>query len=213
MATSHPHLFQRFNVDENEICKLVKNHFLIDRAMLQWPPAAGEDMPTPNTKEIIVFSPFLPGLQIELVHLNPNSILQIMVFVHRCEAFLGIPPNFPLFKHYFLKYQLSTSNRKVIGGVGLQTCPRCGFLELPIKTSLWGWHMTWFCCENHEPSLPSFIGRLPEYQGTWGEEPTPVELPHIATLTNTINALKEHVQIGVCLATHWLARQVIRLKK
>jgi hypothetical protein len=67
---------------------------------------------TPNTKEIVVFSSFfqqglglpacdfLRGLlqryQIELVHLNPNSILQIIIFVHLCEAFLGIPPNFPL---------------------------------------------------------------------------------------------------------------------
>jgi hypothetical protein len=43
---------------------------------------------------------FLRGLlqryEIELVHLNPNSILQIIIFVHLCEAFLGIPPNFPL---------------------------------------------------------------------------------------------------------------------
>jgi hypothetical protein len=39
--------------------------------------------------------------QIELVHLNPNSILQIVVFVHLCEAFLAVTPNFPLFKSYF----------------------------------------------------------------------------------------------------------------
>jgi hypothetical protein len=97
--------------------------------------------------------------QIELVHLNPNSILQIVVFVHLCEAFLGIPPNFPLFKNYFfLKYQPSAANRKVIGGVGLQTRPRASFLDLPMKTSLWGWHRTWFHCKNHKPSLPPFIG-------------------------------------------------------
>jgi hypothetical protein len=57
---------------------------------------------------------FLCGLlhhyKIELVHLNPNLILQITIFVHLCEAFLGIPPNFPLFKNYFfLKYQLSVT--------------------------------------------------------------------------------------------------------
>jgi hypothetical protein len=34
----------------------------------------------------------------ELVHLNPNSILQIIIFVHLCETFLGILPNFPLLK-------------------------------------------------------------------------------------------------------------------
>jgi hypothetical protein len=116
-----------------------------DRVVLQWRPATGEDIPTPNTKEIVVFSlffqrgfglptcSFLRGLldhyKIELVHLNPNSILQIAVFVHHCEAFLCIPPNFTLFKNYFfLKYQPSAANRKVIRGVGLQTHPRISFL-------------------------------------------------------------------------------------
>jgi hypothetical protein len=114
MAASHPHLFQLSVVDENFICMLVKNHFLPDRVVLQWRLAAGEDIPTPNTKEIVVFSSFFQcgfGLptcdfqcgfhdhyQIELGNLNPNSILQITVFVHLCEAFLGILPNFPLLK-------------------------------------------------------------------------------------------------------------------
>jgi hypothetical protein len=159
MAASHPDMFQQSIVDESEILKLVENCFLPTRAVLQWRPAKGEDIPTPNTKEIVVFSSFfqhgfdLPSCdffrdllhhyQNELVHLNPNSIVQIAVFVHLCEAFLGIPPSFPLFKNYFfLKYQLSADNRKVIGGVGLQTHPRNSFLNLPMKTSLRGWHKT-----------------------------------------------------------------------
>jgi hypothetical protein len=57
----------------------------------------------------------LDHYKIDLFHLNPNSILRIVVFVHLCEAFLGIPPNFPLFKKYFvLKYQPSVAKRKVI---------------------------------------------------------------------------------------------------
>jgi hypothetical protein len=181
-------------MDETDIRKLVANHFLPDRVVLQWRPATGEDIPTPNTEEIVVFSSFfqrglrppacdflrgiLDHYKIELVHLNPNSILQIAIFVHLCEAFLGISPNFPLFKNYFfLKYQLSAPNKKVIGGVGLQTRPHASFLDLPLKSSLWGWHGTWFYCKNHEPHLPSFIGRLPKFQGTWSEEPTPLEAP------------------------------------
>jgi hypothetical protein len=230
MASSHLHLFQASTADENEIRKIIANHFLPDRTVLQWRPAIDEDIPTPNTNEIVVFSSFfqrgfslpasnfLYGLldhyQIKSVHLNPNSILEIAIFVHLCEAFLGIPPNFPLFKNYFfLKYQLSAANRKVIGGVGLQTRPRVSFLVLPMKTSLQRWHMTWFYCENHESSLPSFVGRLPEFQGSWSEEPTPLELPHVAALTNKINLLKERGPTRVYMATHWLARRVIPLKK
>jgi hypothetical protein len=58
MAASHPHLFQASAVDESEIRKLVVNHFLLDRTVLQWRPATGEDIPTPNTNEIVVFSSF-----------------------------------------------------------------------------------------------------------------------------------------------------------
>jgi hypothetical protein len=229
MAASHPHLFQMFVVDDNEIHKLVVNHFLPDRTVLQWHPSAMEDIPTPNSTEIVVFSSFfqrgfglptsdfLRGLldhyQIELVHLNPNSILQIAIFAHLCEAFLGISPNFPLFKKYFLKYQPSVTNWKVIGGVGLQTRPCVGFLNLPLKTSLRGWHGTWFYCENHEPSLPPFVCQLPEFKGTWSEEPTPLKLPQVATLTNKVNLLTEKGLTGVCVATHWLAHRVQPLKK
>jgi hypothetical protein len=124
MATSHPHLFQSSVTGESEIRTLVVNHFLQDHVVLQWRPAASKDLPTPNTNKIVVFSSFfqrgfgllacdffrgvLHHYQIELVHLNPNSILQITIFVHLYEAFLGIPLNFSLFKNYFfLKYQTS----------------------------------------------------------------------------------------------------------
>jgi hypothetical protein len=132
MAASHPHLFQSSVVDESEVHKLIANHFLSNRVVLQWCPVARKDIPTPNTNEIMVFSSFfqrgfgisaydffrklLDHYKIELVHLNPNSVLQITVFVHLCEAFHGIPPIFPLFKNYFfLKYQPSAANQKVIG--------------------------------------------------------------------------------------------------
>jgi hypothetical protein len=114
---------------------------------------------------------------------------------------------------FFLKYQPSVDNRKVIGGVGLQTHPRSGFLELPMKTSLRGWHKTWFYCENHEPSLPPFIGRLPGYQGTWNEEPTPAELHLVPALFSRVNNLKARGLTRVYVATHWLVYRVTPLKK
>jgi hypothetical protein len=214
MAASHPHLFQSSTADETEIRKLVVNHFLPDRAMLQWRPTAGEDILTPNTKEIVVFSSFfqhgfglpacdffwglLDHYKIELDRLNPNSILQITVFVHLCEAFLGISPNFPLFKNYFfLKYQPSASNKKVIGGVCLQTRPRAGFLSGDgtergsiVRTT------------NHEPRLPAFVSWLPEFQETWSEESTPLETPQVVALIDKVNLLKDKGLTGVCVVAH-----------
>jgi hypothetical protein len=123
-------------MDEGELLVLVEKHLLPDHVVIQWRPTKGEDIPTPNTKEVVVLSSyfqhgfglptceFLHGLlhyyQIELVHLNPNSILQTTVFVHLCEAFLAVHPNFPSFKHYFLlKYQPSAAKWNIIGGVGI----------------------------------------------------------------------------------------------
>jgi hypothetical protein len=92
-------------------------------------------------------------------------------------------------------------------------CPNSGFVDLPMKTSLWGWHKTWFYCEKHEPDLPYFVGRLLEFNGAWLEELTTVELPHVAALTNKINTLKVHSLTGVCVAAHWLARNVAHPKE
>jgi hypothetical protein len=216
MATSHPHLFQQFITDESEICQLVTNHFLPDCVVPQWHPACEG---TPNTKEIVVFSSFfqrrfvlpacvflrrlLDHYKIELVHLNPNSILQISIFGHLCEAFLGILPNFPLFKNYFfLKYQPSATNQKVIGGVGLQTCPRASFLDLPWKHHFRDGIEHSSIVKTMNLASPPFIGRLQELQGTWSEEPTPLKFLQVAALTNKINTLKECGLIGVCVATH-----------
>jgi hypothetical protein len=103
--------------DESEICKLIVSYFLPDREVLQWRPAVSEDIPTPNTNEIMVFSSFQRGFglpvcdflcglldhyQIKLVHLNPNSIVQITVFVHLCEAYHEIPPKLSLVQKLFL---------------------------------------------------------------------------------------------------------------
>jgi hypothetical protein len=157
MAASRSEMFQKSIADESKIRKLIRNHFLPKREVLRCRPANGKDIPTPNTNEIVMLSSFvqrgfslstceflrslLHHYEIELVHLKPNSILQIVVFVHLCKVFLGMPPNFPLFKSYFLlKYQPSANKWKVIGGVGLQMHHHNGFLDLPMKTSLKGWH-------------------------------------------------------------------------
>ena len=61
------------------------------------------------------------GVQVH--HLTPNSILHISIFVHMCEAFLGIESHFDLFQYFFhLKPQPSDSKIDVVGGAGVQFC-------------------------------------------------------------------------------------------
>jgi hypothetical protein len=112
-----------------------------------------------------------------------------------------------LFKHYFfLKYQPSSAKRVVIGGVGLQARAGHNFLYLPLKTSLRGWHTQWFYCINHELALPSFVGCLLKFEGTWTEEPTATEMPEVLALVDRVNKLKGLGLTGVNVVANWLAR-------
>jgi hypothetical protein len=63
------------------------------------------------------------------------------------------------------------------------------------------------------PPPHPLVVQHPEFQGTWSQEPTPLELCQVAALTNKINILKARDLTGVCMAAHWLARRVIPLKK
>jgi hypothetical protein len=95
MPASHPEMFYPSTVDESELLKLVDNHVLPSCVILQWWPNKDEGIPMANTNDIVVFTSFFQrrfGLltckfictllhyyKIELVHLNPNSILQITI--------------------------------------------------------------------------------------------------------------------------------------
>jgi hypothetical protein len=58
MAASHPDMFRPSTIDESMPVKLVDNHLLPSRAILQWRPTKDEDIPTPNTSEIVVSTTF-----------------------------------------------------------------------------------------------------------------------------------------------------------
>jgi hypothetical protein len=95
----------------------------VDRGLLrpqeevEWKAAVGEEFPTEDVKDQVVFSlyfergfnlpvgDFFRGLlyyyKLELVHLVPNSITVVSTFIHFCEAYLGISPHFLLWRHLF----------------------------------------------------------------------------------------------------------------
>jgi hypothetical protein len=47
------------------------------------------------------FKGLLEYFGIEYLNLNPNGILHVSVFIHFCEAFLGIKPHWVLFRKFF----------------------------------------------------------------------------------------------------------------
>ena len=110
---------------------------LTPRSIIQWRPALGSDHPYENTGEVVAFTSYLErGLgflvllsflgscayyRIQLHHLTPNSFVHMSIFVHLCEAFMGIEPHFELFRYLFhLKPQPNSTRLDVVGGVGIQ---------------------------------------------------------------------------------------------
>ena len=102
---------------QSDLETLVSADLLVPRSVIQWHATLGKDHPYENTGEIVAFAPYLEwglglpcsfffsGLlcyyRIQLHHLTPNSLVHISIFVHLCEAFLGIEPHFELFRFFF----------------------------------------------------------------------------------------------------------------
>jgi hypothetical protein len=101
---------------------------------------------------------------IEYLNLNPNSIFHTVVFVHFCEAFLGIKPLWILvWKFFRVKPQPSASNMRVVGGAGIQMREDTAeqYLSYKLIDSNQDWKAKWFYVTNHHPGLPKPAGSSP----------------------------------------------------
>src|SRR5437016_220944 len=110
-------VWSKSTVTEEELEKMVVDLVLPKKNLIGWHAAFGESFPTANIDKIVVFEHFfyrgfalltndffwglLHWYGIELVNLNPNSILHISTFIHICEVFLGVPAHFNLFRYLF----------------------------------------------------------------------------------------------------------------
>jgi hypothetical protein len=126
--------------NSEDLLALLNSGFLREKEVDMWRAAAGDPFPMEkNPDEIPMFtrfaerglslpaSDFFKGLLgyygIEYLNLNPNpnGIFHTSVFVHFCEAFLGIKPHWILFRKFSrVKPQPSTNNPRVVGGAGIQ---------------------------------------------------------------------------------------------
>jgi hypothetical protein len=94
-------------------------------------------------------SPFFHDLldfySLNLAHLNPKSVLQITVFVHLCEAFLGILPHFGRWKYlYHYRPGMAGGQHQSVGGASLELHQgrKVEYLDIPLKDSIKGWRLS-----------------------------------------------------------------------
>jgi hypothetical protein len=163
-------------VSESDLLHIVDVGVLPPKELCSWRICCGVTVPTEDTHESVVYipflirslalpiSPFFRGLldfyNLNLTHLNLNSILQISIFVYLCEAYLRILPHFGLWKYlYHCRPGMAGGQHQLVGGASLEMCRgrKTGNLDIPLKDSIKGWHLEWFIMENHFKSLP--LGR------------------------------------------------------
>jgi hypothetical protein len=194
-----------------DLLALVNIGFLREKEVDMWRAAAGDPYPMEkNPNEIPMFtrfaerelslpaSDFFKGLLgyygIEYLNLNPNGIFHTAVFVHFCEAFLGIKPHRILFRKFFrVKPQPSASNPRVVGGVGIQMREDAAeqYLSYKLIDSNQDWKVKWFYVTNHHPELPKPRGKQPKHRPWWNSEPTMQEGLQLPELLAKIKALRE----------------------
>ena len=158
---------------ESHLLNLVESHLLQPQKVIHWRGSVGESFPHEGRNESVVFLPHvLRGLGfpvsnffhdllyywgVQVHHLTPNSILHISIFVHLCEAFLGIEPHFDLFQYFFhLKPHLNDSKVDVVGGAGLQfrQGKKPKYIPYELSDKVIDWKSMWFYIRNHSSSLP-----------------------------------------------------------
>ncbi|KAK1686810.1 hypothetical protein QYE76_047658 [Lolium multiflorum] len=85
-----------------------------------------------------------PPMGYRLHHLTPNSILHISIFITLCEAFLGVQPNWALWKHiFFCRRNGSPSVAYNIGGVVISVRPTVDYFDVKLPDSVQGWRKKW----------------------------------------------------------------------
>jgi hypothetical protein len=219
-------------VSESDLLHLVSIGVLPPKELCSWRICRGVTFPTEDTHESVIYvpflirdlalpiSPFFCGLldfyHLNLTHLNPNSILQVSVFVHLCEAFLGILPHFGLWKYlYHCQPGMAGGQHQLVGGASLEMRRgrKADYLDIPLKDSIKGWRLEWFIVENHGNSLPHGQGDSQMFvTPSWTESPTDLEVAEAGVLLAEVGLLKERGLTAEAVVADFVFKNIQPLK-
>jgi hypothetical protein len=118
--------------------------------------------------------------ELQLQHLNQNSVQQMAAFEVMCEGYLGISAHWHLFRYFFKFVCLKDGSRAAtIGCANLRMKQGRGDDNiLGSLTSLnSGWHKAWFYLRNDpEFTLPVYTGNsIVGSRRNWSDEPAKTE--------------------------------------
>jgi hypothetical protein len=219
-------------VSESDLLQLVDVGILPPEELCSWWICRGVTVPTEDTHESVVYvpflirglalpiSPFFHGLldfyNLNLTHLNTNSILQISIFVHLCKAYLGVLPHFGLWKYlYNCRPGMAGGQHQLMGGASLEMRRgrKTEYLDIPLKDSIKGWRLKSFIVKNHGKSLPPRSGRQPDvHTPSWIESPTALEVTEAKVLLTEVCLLKERGLIAEAVVADFVFKNIQPLK-
>ncbi|KAK1613830.1 hypothetical protein QYE76_019347 [Lolium multiflorum] len=144
---------------------------------------------------------FLRGLLfvygVQLHQLTPNSILHIAIFITLCECFLGVPPNWALWKRiFYLRRNGSHNFTYNIGGVVICVRPDVEYFDVKFPDSVQGWRKKWLYVR--EESANSVEYNIAPFDGnakilrrrSWDAEATEEEKASTEALMSRIHELQ-----------------------
>ncbi|KAK1608207.1 hypothetical protein QYE76_031880 [Lolium multiflorum] len=158
---------------------------------------------------------FVYGLQLH--HHTPNSILHISIFITLCESFLGVQPNWALWKRIFLLHRNGSPNIAYnIGGVVICVRPDVEYFDVKFPDSVQGWHKKWLyvleeCADSLEHNIPPFNGNEKILRGrSWDAEATDEEKSATEALMTRIHELQNTrgELSGIQITTYFLRIRV-----
>jgi hypothetical protein len=170
----------------------------------------------PGFARFSFFRGLLDFYSVNLTHFNPNFVIQIAIFVHLYEAYLGINPHFGLWKYlYRCKPAMAGGQHQVVGGASLEL--RWGrkveYLDIPLKDNIKQWRIEWFTMENHNKSLPTHSRRQPDvHVPSWIEAPTDSEVAEVKVLLAEIAGLKDRGLTAEAVVIDFLLKSIQPLK-
>ncbi|RLN11252.1 retrotransposon protein, putative, unclassified [Panicum miliaceum] len=196
---------------------LVAQGLLLEKAIFGWRSCFGEVFPSEDRTETAVFRSFyekgfgllsraffrglLHYYGLEATHLKPNSIVQITIFIHLCEGFLGIAPHFNLWRAlYHLRAYPNKDMPNVVSGAAFSLRQGGKYPEASFKDNNKRWAEEWFLVANPAPGLP------PVLNARWEEKPTDEEVVEVEVLLAELQKLKAEKLTGAAVALSFAKR-------
>ncbi|KAK1628475.1 hypothetical protein QYE76_002790 [Lolium multiflorum] len=201
--------WERSNISNQDMNLLKKLGFMKKENALRFPKE--ESYPSPPIEYRVSFvdhlirslSPpiheFLRGLLfvygLQLHQLTPNSILHVSIFITLCECFLGVHPNWAMWKRIFC-LRGSHNVAYNIGGVVICVRPDVEYFDVKFSDSVQGWRKRWLYV--HEESSDSVEYNIAPFDGgakilrrrSWDAEATEEEKKATEALMSRIHELQ-----------------------